>query len=100
METVKDVLYFCNAAIFYDYKNIGIIEELNQARRCIFNIFPETIPVSIILLILSIIDVLFLKNNDNNIENIIENIHVSRADILYTFGFENLLEDDVDKLMN
>ena len=35
MKTVEDVLNFCNAAIFYDYKNIGIFEELNQARRCI-----------------------------------------------------------------
>ena len=26
METVKDVLIFCNAAIFYDYKNIGNIK--------------------------------------------------------------------------
>ena len=100
METVKDVLNFCNAAIFYDYKNIGSFEELNQARRCIFNMFHETIPVSIILLILSNIDVLILKNNDNNIEKIIENIHVSRADILYMIGFEKLLKDDVDKLMN
>ena len=29
METVKDILNFCTSAVFYDYKNIGIIEELN-----------------------------------------------------------------------
>ena len=57
METVKGVLNFCNAAIFHDYKNIGIIEEVNQARRCIINIFHETLPVSRILITLSIIDV-------------------------------------------
>ena len=58
METVKDVLNFCNAAMFYDYKNIGIIGEFNQARKCVFNNFHETIPVSIILIILSIIELL------------------------------------------
>ena len=71
METVKGVLNFCNAAIFYDYKNIGIIEEVNQARRCIINNFHETIPVSRILITLSIIDVVILKINDNDIENVI-----------------------------
>ena len=35
METVKDILYFCNAAMFYDYKNVGITCELNQVRNCI-----------------------------------------------------------------
>ena len=30
METVKDILNFCNAAIFFSYKNISNIEELNQ----------------------------------------------------------------------
>ena len=39
METVKDVLNFCNAAIIYDYKNKGIIDEVNQARKCIINNF-------------------------------------------------------------
>ena len=32
MGTVKDVLNFGNAAILYDYKKIGVIEEVNQAR--------------------------------------------------------------------
>ena len=30
METTKDILNFCNSAVCYDYKNIGIIEELGQ----------------------------------------------------------------------
>ena len=29
METVKDVLNFCNNAVFFDYTNIGITCELN-----------------------------------------------------------------------
>ena len=57
METVKDVLNPCKAAIFYDYKNIGIIEELNRARKCIINNFHGTITVERIVITLSIIDV-------------------------------------------
>ena len=72
METVKDILNFCNAAIFYDYKNIGFIEELNKARECMINNFHETTPVSRILITLSIKHVVILKINDNVIENIIE----------------------------
>ena len=39
METIKDILNFCNAAIFYDYKNVGITCDLNEVRKCIFNHF-------------------------------------------------------------
>ena len=39
METIKVILIFCNFAVFYDYKNIGIIEELNQVRKCEINSF-------------------------------------------------------------
>ena len=33
------ILNFCNAAIFYDYENDGIIEELSRERKCIINSF-------------------------------------------------------------
>ena len=35
----KKLLNFRNSAVFYDYKNIGIIEELNQVRKCIIKSF-------------------------------------------------------------
>ena len=41
METVKDDLNICDAAVFYDYTNIGITRELNQVRKCIINIFVK-----------------------------------------------------------
>ena len=56
---MKDILNFCNAAVFYDYKNIGVIEEVNQARKCIINILHKTVPVDRKLITLSIIDVVF-----------------------------------------
>ena len=62
MELIKDILNFCNAAIFYDYTNIGITVELNQVRKWIINIFYQTIPDSRIRVSLSIIDELFFKN--------------------------------------
>ena len=93
MESIKDILNFCNAAKFYDYKNKGITEELNQVRKCIINSFYKTIPHTMIVVSLSIIDVVILKTNDNDIENIIENIHDLRENILHMLSFEKLIKD-------
>ena len=100
METVKDVLKFCNAAIFCDFKNIGIMDELNQARISIINIFHGTIPVNRIIISLSIIDVVSLKTYDNDIEKVFENIDELRSAILYMIGFEKVVKEDVDEGMN
>ena len=90
METVKDILNFCNAAVSCDYTNIGITCELNQVRKCIINSFYRTIPHTRILASLSIIDDIILKINKNDIENIIEKIHDLRENILYMLSFEKL----------
>ena len=99
MENVKDIINFCNDAIFYDYTNIGIICELNQVRKCITNCFYKTIPHTRNLVSLSIIDEINLKNNNNDIENIIENIHDLRENILYMLSFEKLVthEQQIEK---
>ena len=94
MESVKDFLNFCNAAIFYDYKYIGRTEELNQVPKCIINSFYKTIPRSRIHVSFSIIDDVILKYNGNAIENIIENIHDLRENILYMLSFEKLIRDE------
>ena len=39
METIKDLLEFTNSALFYDFKKIGIICELNPVRTFIINRF-------------------------------------------------------------
>ena len=57
----KDILNSCNAAVFYDYTNIGITCELNQVRKCMSNSFYKAIPHSRILVSLSIIDDVILK---------------------------------------
>ena len=90
----KDVLNFCNAAIFCDQKNIIIFQELNQARRCIYNNFHETIPVSRILITLSNIDVVVFEINDNDIQNVIENIHDPRENILCMLSFEKVIREE------
>ena len=99
METIKDSSNFCNAAIFYDYKNVGITEELNQVRKYIINSFYKTIPHTTIVVSLSIFDDIILKNNDNDIENIIDNIHDLRENILYMLLFEKLIEDNNGELI-
>ena len=61
METVKDILNFCNDSIFYDYNKKGIIEELKQVRKSILNNFHKTLPVSRIKVSSSLIDEVVLK---------------------------------------
>ena len=94
METVKGMLNFCNAAVFYDYTHIGITCELNQVRKCIINSFHKTIPDSRIRVSLSIIEDIILKINNNDIEDIIENIHDLRENILYMLSFEKFIRDE------
>ena len=88
METVKDLLNFCNDAVFYDYKNIGIICELNPVRTFIFNRLYKTVPYTRTLVSLSIIDDIILKISNNEIENILDDIHNLRESILYMLSFE------------
>ena len=94
MDSVKDFLNFRNAAIFYNCKNIGFICELIQVRKCIINSFYKTIPDSRIRVSLSIIGDIILKINNNDIENIIENKHDLRENILYMLAFEKLIRDE------
>ena len=77
------MLNFCNDAIFYDYSDIGITCELNQVRTFVINRFYKSIPDSRIRVSLSIIDDIFLKINNNDIENILENIHDLGENLLY-----------------
>ena len=94
METIKDILNFCNAAVFYDYTNIGITCQLNQVRKCIFNSFYRTKPDSKIRVNLSIFDDIILKINNNDVENILANIHDLREIILYMLALEKLVRDE------
>ena len=95
METVKDLLNFCNHALFYDHENIGVAEELNQVRKYIIKSFHKTIPHTTITATLSIIDDIILKIHDNDIEN----IHDLRENILYMLSFEKLIKDNNGKLI-
>ena len=99
METVKDLLNFCNHALFYDHENIGVVEELNQVRKYIIRSFHKTIPHTTIIATLSIIGDIILKIHDNDIENINENIHDLRENILYMLSFEKLIKYNNGKLI-
>ena len=95
METVKDILKFCNEAVFYDYKNIGIEREINQVRTFKFNRFYETIPYTRILVSLSIIDDIILKINSTDIENILDENHNLRENIIFMLSFGKTVRDEV-----
>ena len=94
MESVKGILNFCNAAVFYDYTNIGITVELNQVHKCIINRFYETFPDSRIRVSLSKIDDIISKVNNNDFENITENINDLGENIIYKLSFEKLIRDE------
>ena len=97
---MKGILSFCNHAIFYNHENIGVVEELNQVRKYIIKSFNKTIPHTMIIATLSIIDDIILKIHDNDIENFIENIHDLRENILYMLSFEKLIKDNYGNLIN
>ena len=99
MNTVKDILNFCNDAVFYDYKNIGIICELNPVRTFIINRFYKTIPYTRILVSLSIIEDIILKINSADIENILDDVHNLRENVLYMLSFEKTVNDEQQNLI-
>ena len=71
MSSIKDILNFCNAAMFYDYENDGIIDELCRVRKCIIGSFFKTILNTPLITSLNLIDDIFLKINDNDIEKLL-----------------------------
>ena len=94
----ENILDFFNAAVFYDYTNIGITCELNQVRTFIIR-FYKTRPDSRIRLSLSTIDDIILKIKNDDIENIVENVHDLREIILDMLSFEKLIKDNIGKLI-
>ena len=98
METVKDLLNFGNDAVFYDYKNIGIICKLNPVRFFIINRFYKTIPCTRNLVSLSIVEDLILKINNDDIENILNDIHNLSENILHMHSCEKTVKDEQQKV--
>ena len=96
MSSIKDILKFCNAAIFYDYEKDGIMEELSRVKKYINHSFFKTIPNFTLLTSLNLIDDIILKINDNDIENIIDNLHDLRENIIYMLSIEKLIKGNND----
>ena len=96
MSSDKEILNFCNRAIFFDYNTPECMEEFNKVRKYIINRFHETIPISRIIFVLSIIDEMILKLFNNEIDNILNNVHDLRENILYMISFEKTVRDEED----
>ena len=94
MKTIKDILNFCNTAIFFDYSNPEILTDFNQVRKCVINRFYESIPNSRIILTLSIIDEIILKIFDGEIDDILRDIHYLRENIICMISFEKTIEEE------
>ena len=43
---------------------------------------------------------MILKINENDNENIIQNMHEFRENVLYLFGIQRVVREDVDKVRN
>ena len=99
MNTVIDILNFCNDAVFYDYKTIGIICELNPVKTFIINKFYKTIPYIRNPVSLSIIDDIILKINSADNENILDDVHNLRENVLYMLSFEKTVNDEQQKFI-
>ena len=99
MDTLKEVLNFCNDAVFYDYSDIDITCDLNQVRTFVINRFYKSIPHSRIRVCLCIFDDIILKINNNDIEIILENFHDLRENTSYMLSFEKLIKDNNGKLI-
>ena len=82
------MLKFCNDAVFYDYKSVGVICELNPVRAFIIIRLYKTIPYTRILVSLSIIDDIFLRISNDDIEKILDDVHKLGEQILYMLSFE------------
>ena len=100
METTKDLLNFCKDAVFYDYKNIGIICELNPVRTFIINRFYKTIPYTRILVSLSIIDDIILKINSSDIEKFLNDVHSLREKRINMLSCEKTINDEEQNLID
>ena len=94
METEKIFLEFTTAAVFHDYKKMAIIDDLNPVRNFIINRFNKTIPCSRILVSLSIINDIILKNNNNDIEKILDDVHNLREQNMYMLSFEQTAKEE------
>ena len=94
METVEDILNFCNAAVFYDYTDKRFTCELNQVRNCTVNSFFKTVPESRIRVSLCVTDDINLKINNNYFEDFTENIHDLRENMFYKLSFEKCIRDE------
>ena len=95
IETVKDILNFCNYAIYLDYNKIGVVIQLDNVRKCIYDNFNKTAPQSKISECLRIIDDMISKINENDVENIITKIYELRENIIYMIGCKTLAENKI-----
>ena len=72
---------------------------MNQVYKCIINRFYKTIPYTTILVSLSKIDDIILKIHSNEIENVLENIHDLRGNIVSMLSCEKTVNDEKQKVI-
>ena len=92
MQSDKDMFKFFNEFIFLDHFEVGIVVKVNDLGKYIINRFYNTIPPSRILTTLSLIDDVFLKQHDKNLEGIQDDIYSVRENVMYMLSFEKFVD--------
>ena len=70
---------------------------LNNARKLIINNIHETIPISRILVVFSIIDDMILMILEKDFKNFFDKIHEMRENILYMLSFEKAIKEEQEQ---
>ena len=87
MESIKELLNFCNELLFYDFDNVEIADKMNLTRECIIDIFHQTTPTKTILESLFLTDYITMgiyNYNDDGREELDRHIYELREKILQT----------------
>ena len=95
IETIKDILIFCNCAIYFDYNKIGVVLQFSLLRKCIFDNFNETVPENKILESQTIIDDMISKIHNNEKDNIVDKIYDLREITKYMIGCKAIVETKI-----
>ena len=94
MDTIKEILTFCNESLWFDYSNIS---ELNKLHKYLIKYFFDSIPKERLIISLNLIDKIVIKIYDNDKEEINIDIFKLREEILYMLSYQKTIMEDNDE---
>ena len=92
MEGDEDMFNSFNDFIFLAHSEDGVDVNVNVLRKYIINRFHKAVPPSRILITLSLIDDIFLKLHNENLEKLQDDMYSVHENVLYMLSFEKIEE--------